>query len=199
MNKAVRTSATPPLAASPGSWQRLTAHSGEWRLCLLLNRWAARRWATTLFTAVSRLGDGLFWYALMVVLALLGGGRGVQAALHMLATGGVALLLYRGLKRWTRRPRPFREHQGIIARVPPLDEFSFPSGHTLHAVSFSLVALAYQPMLAWLLLPFTALVAGSRVVLGLHYPSDVLAAGVIGTALASLSLRLVPGVSLFPL
>ena len=43
-------------------------------------------------------------------------------------------------------------------------------------VVFSLTALAYFPMLAPLLVPFTLLVAMSRVVLGLHYPSDVLAA-----------------------
>ena len=85
----------------------------------------------------------------------------------------------------------------IRAWVAPLDEFSFPSGHTLHAVAFSLVALAHYPVLAWLLIPFTASVAVSRVVLGLHYPSDVLAATGIGAALASFSLWLVPGVSLF--
>ncbi|MBP8648706.1 MAG: phosphatase PAP2 family protein, partial [Thermomonas sp.] len=45
--------------------------------------------------------------------------------------------------------------------------------------------------------PFTASVAASRVVLGLHYPSDVLAATAIGSALAALALWLVPGVSLF--
>jgi undecaprenyl-diphosphatase len=115
----------------------------------------------------------------------------------MAITGLVALGLYRGLKRWTRRPRPFRRHAGIVAHVPPLDEFSFPSGHTLHAVSFSLVALAYYPVLAPILLPFTLLVAASRVVLGLHYPSDVLAATGIGIGLASLSLWCVRGVSLF--
>ncbi|WP_155518951.1 phosphatase PAP2 family protein, partial [Xanthomonas euvesicatoria] len=74
------------------------------------------------------------------------------------------------------------------AWVAPLDEFSFPSGHTLHAVSFSIVALAYYPWLAPLLVPFSAGVALSRVVLGLHYPSDVLAATLIGVLLASLSL-----------
>ena len=79
----------------------------------------------------------------------------------------------------------------------PLDEFSSPSGHTLHAVAFSLVAMAHYPALAWALVPFTASVAVSRVVLGLHYPSDVLAATAIGSALAALSLWLVPGVSLF--
>lgn len=166
------------------------------RLCVAANRWGARRAVGVFFGAISRLGDGVFWYALMLVFAALGGMRGVQAALHMLATGTVALALYRGLKRWTRRPRPFRACDGVVAHVPPLDEFSFPSGHTLHAVSFSLVALAYFPTLAPLLLPFTALVAASRVVLGLHYPSDVLAATIIGIGLGSLSLWIVPGATL---
>jgi undecaprenyl-diphosphatase len=74
--------------------------------------------------------------------------------------------------------------------VSPLDEYSFPSGHTLHAVAFTLIAVYYYPALAALLLPFTLLVAASRVVLGLHYPSDVLASIVIGSAIASLSLVL---------
>ena len=51
-----------------------------------------------------------------------------------------------------------------------------------------LLALAYHPALVWLLLPFTALVALSRLVLGLHYPSDVLAGIVIGATISGLSL-----------
>jgi undecaprenyl-diphosphatase len=108
----------------------------------------------------------------------------------MALTGLSAAMLYRLLKRWTRRPRPFRAHREIVAHVAPLDEFSFPSGHTLHAVAFSLVALAYFPLLAPLLVTFTLLVAISRVVLGLHYPSDVLAATIIGSLLAGASLRI---------
>jgi len=162
------------------------------RLCVLANRWGDRRAVGAFFTAVSRLGDGVFWYALMAAL-LLDGLRGLHAALHMAATGLVALLLYRVLKRYTRRPRPFRTCPGVIAHLPPLDEFSFPSGHTLQAVGFTIVALAWYPALAPLLLPFTALVAASRVILGLHYPSDVLAALAIGGGLGALSLWLVPG------
>ncbi|MBS0557445.1 MAG: phosphatase PAP2 family protein [Proteobacteria bacterium] len=162
------------------------------RLCLSANRWGAHRAVAAFFGAVSRLGDGAFWYALMLALAAFGGTRGALVAVQMLLTGLVALLLYRNLKHWTRRPRPFRNGDGVIARVPPLDEFSFPSGHTLHAVGFSVVALAHYPALAPLLLPFTALVAISRVVLGLHYPSDVLAAVGIGGALGACSLWVGP-------
>jgi undecaprenyl-diphosphatase len=74
--------------------------------------------------------------------------------------------------------------------VAPLDEFSFPSGHTLHAVVFSTVVTAYYPPLGWLVWPFTALVAASRLVLGLHYVSDVLAGALIGASIAALTLAL---------
>ncbi len=165
--------------------------------CLRANLVCARQGWLRYFATVSRLGDGVFWYALMGVLVLLDGIAGVQASLHLALTGLVALSLYKLLKRWTRRPRPFASDRRIHAWVAPLDEFSFPSGHTLHAVAFSLVAMAHYPLLALLLVPFTASVAVSRVVLGLHYPSDVLAATVIGSGLAAFSLWLVPGVSLF--
>lgn len=161
------------------------------RVCVIANHWGARRVVGLFFGAVSRLGDGMFWYALMAVLALLGGQRGMAAAAHMAATGLAALLLYRLLKRWTRRPRPYRACPGVIAHVPPLDEFSFPSGHTLQAVGFSIVALAWYAPLAPLLLGFTALVAASRVILGLHYPSDVLAAIALGGGLGTASIWLV--------
>lgn len=171
-----------------GAWQTLDLRSGEWRWCLHWNRWAAQRAFVRFFGVVSRLGDGVFWYALMLAVAVCGGNRGRVAAVLMVATGIAATVLYRLLKRWTRRPRPFRAHREIVAHVAPLDEFSFPSGHTLHAVSFTVIALAYFPLLAPLLVPFTLLVAASRVVLGLHYPSDVLAATLIGFALAGTSL-----------
>lgn len=159
-------------------------------VCMAANRWGTRRAVGAFFGTVSRLGDGMFWYALMLALVALDGRRGLLAAAHMAATGLAALLLYRLLKRHTRRPRPFRACPGVIAHVPPLDEFSFPSGHTLQAVGFTVVALAWYPLLAPLLVTFTALVATSRVVLGLHYPSDVLAAIGIGGALGALSLWL---------
>jgi len=174
---------------------RLLDHEAHW--CLRANRAGERRGIRRIFAVVSRLGDGVFWYGMMAGLVACDGLDGLRASIHLAATGAIALTVYKVLKRWTKRPRPFASDERIHPWVAPLDEFSFPSGHTLHAVAFSLVAVAHYPLLAWLLVPFTASVAASRVVLGLHYPSDVLAATVIGCALAGLSLWLVPGVSLF--
>jgi len=165
--------------------------------CLRANHWGEWKGLRRFFAVISRLGDGVFWYVLMAALVVVDGIDGIRASAHMAATGVIALVLYKLLKRWTPRPRPFASDVRIRAWVAPLDEFSFPSGHTLHAVAFSIVATAHYPALAALLIPFTASVAASRVVLGLHYPSDVLAALGLGTALAGFSLWLVPGVGFF--
>lgn len=170
----------------------LRADQAERRLCLIANAAAQRRALRTLFRTVSRLGDGVIWYALMASMPLwLGWAAGARAALHMLAVGVVGLLLYKLLKRTLVRERPFVGLVGIECAMPPLDRYSFPSGHTLHAVAFTVLAVGYVPALAVVLLPFSLLVAASRVVLGLHYPSDVAVGALLGSALAVASTALV--------
>ena len=163
----------------------------ELPLCLLLNRLARRHAIRAFFATISRLGDGIAWYTLIVALPLLDGPTGLRASLHLLVVGALSLPLYLTLKHHTRRPRPYALHRSITQHVAALDEFSFPSGHTLHAVAFTLVAVHHYPSLAIVLWPFATLIAISRVVLGVHYPSDVLAATAIGIALASGSIALV--------
>lgn len=161
---------------------RLRANDADW--CLRANALCASDAVRRYFSRVSKLGDGPLWYALIFTPLALRGADGLPATLHLAAIGTFAVLLYKTLKRWTRRPRPCASDIRIRAWVAPLDEFSFPSGHTLHAVAFSIIAIAYAPMAAWILVPFALSVAASRVILGLHYPSDVLAATGIGAALA---------------
>jgi undecaprenyl-diphosphatase len=157
-------------------------------VALRLNRGAGRnRWVCAAFRVVSRLGDGIAWYALMLALLLRFGADAVPAVLHMIAAGLACTALYKLIKSGTVRPRPYQAQPGITLFAAPLDRFSFPSGHTLHAVAFTLVAAAYYPWLAWFAVPFTVLVAASRVMLGLHYPSDVLAGVLIGAAVAGVS------------
>ena len=155
---------------------------------LRANRWARTSPLTPCFILASRLGDGPLWYCLMLGAVLVDGLSGLVASVHMALTGLLALGLYMRLKRHTQRPRPFATEPRVKALTPALDEFSFPSGHTLHAVAFTSVAVAWYPQLAWLLVPITLIIAASRVVLGLHYPSDVFAAALIGCLLSTLSL-----------
>lgn len=156
------------------------------RCAVALHRAAAYPFALRLLQACSRLADGPLWVSLLLLLPLTG-VAGLHWALLVLVTGSVNLLIYWAVKRGTRRPRPFRQHPGLIrARARAPDLFSFPSGHTVHAVAFALLLSAAYPALAPLLWGFAALVGASRVVLGLHYPSDVLAGAVIGAVTASL-------------
>jgi undecaprenyl-diphosphatase len=157
-----------------------------------LNRASCYVWLRAPFQLASRLGDGIFWYVVMLGLLLGAQADAVPAVVHMIATGLVCTALYKGVKRTTVRPRPFETYPGIVRFDRTLDHYSFPSGHTLHAVAFTLVAVAYYPSLAWLTVPFTCLVAASRVVLGLHYPSDVLAGALLGGLVAGASLCAFP-------
>ncbi len=161
------------------------------QLCVRLNRTAARREVAVFFRVVSRLGNGAFWYVLMAALLAFGGREALLPVLQMVVTGLTGTLVYKWLKRRTLRPQPYAVHPDVTCIASPLDQFSFPSGHTLHAVAFSLVALAYFPFIAPVVIPFTLACAASRVVLGLHYPSDVLAGAALGAAIAGLSLPLV--------
>lgn len=156
----------------------------EYGLCRRLNRGAGRPRLRALLRMASRFGDGLAWYLLVAALPLIYGRQAVRPAIGMALTGIIGLLIYRWLKRKLVRERPFIRHPGITLAMPPLDRYSFPSGHTLHAVAFTWQAVANFPELAWVLVPLASLIAASRVVLGLHYPSDVLAGGAIGAALA---------------
>ncbi len=154
-------------------------------LCMLANRIARSNPTLQFFRVVSRLGDGIFWYALTAAMPLLLGQQGLTAAVHMLLAGGLGLVIYRQLKERLVRERPFVRLAGIQCFLPPLDRYSFPSGHTLHAVAFTFIACSYLPWLAILLVPFATAVALSRVVLGLHYPSDVAAGAIMGFALGA--------------
>lgn len=167
--------------------------AAELSLCLLLNRGCSSRPVREFFGVVSRLGDGVFWYTLILALPFLYGEAGQLPAVQMAVTGLLGVGLYKALKHTLVRERPFIHCDRIALGTVPLDRYSFPSGHTLHAVSFTTMCMSYFPELGVLLVPFALLVAGSRVILGLHYPTDVLAGAALGFGLASVSLQVVGG------
>src|SRR5262245_1184473 len=158
----------------------------EIAVCGLFNRISRRRRVKVFFIVVSELGDGVAWYALILAMPLIYGQGGVTTFFDLVKVGVVNLMLYKVIKHLTGRPRPCVISTNITVGTAPLDQYSFPSGHTMHAVAFSIIAVTQHPELAWVLVPFSSLVAMSRIVLGLHYPTDVIAGGMIGGYLASL-------------
>lgn len=158
----------------------------QWDLsgCLYLNKYCRRVSVNRFFSTISRLGDGVFWYSLAAVLPFLYGLKGLAITLLFLATGLACLCLYKTLKARFYRARPFVNSREVIKGCAPLDVCSFPSGHTMHACCFTTIVLWYFPEFALLLLPFTTLIAISRMVLGLHYPSDVIIGALLGVLIA---------------
>jgi len=169
-------------------WQRISVADSS--LCLLVNRISRWRMLAALFRFISRIGDGIFWYSLMAVLPLLYSTPGVVATGVMAFTGLLNLWLYRRCKGSINRERPFITLAPINLAGVPLDRYSFPSGHTQHAVGFSVTAVAFFPEMAVVLYPATFLVALSRPLLGLHYPSDVLMGAALGYGVSQLVLSL---------
>lgn len=161
----------------------------DMELCVFCNRQSRSITVRNLFRCLSRLGDGVFWYTLMAALLVRYQAAALPAVLHMLIVAALGTLLYKFIKGKTLRPRPFNVYPAIVCMGKTLDQFSFPSGHTLHAVAFSIVAVSYFPGLFWLVAPFALLVALSRPILGLHYPSDVLAGAALGALIALTSLQ----------
>jgi undecaprenyl-diphosphatase len=164
----------------------------ELAACRAFNRSVRRAGLLRTFQIASRLGDGVLWYTLIAVLATVFGAPGRHIAAQCAIAGIVGLVLYRALKNVLVRERPYMTHAAIVCRGRPLDRFSFPSGHTLHAVSFTLIICSAMPLLAVVLVPVALLIALSRVVLGLHYPTDVLAGALLGAGLALATMSLLP-------
>lgn len=163
----------------------------EWQLCRRLGRYNLYRpWLFTLRLA-SGLGDWPAWVALIAALPLLHPEAGWQYLLQYSLTALIAIGVYRLLKTRLCRERPFITFVGNVSRqAPARDRYSFPSGHTMHAVMFLTLTSSHLPWLAPWLVPLVILIALSRVGLGLHYASDVLAGGLIGLLFAWGSLAL---------
>lgn len=153
--------------------------------CVYLNHFSHSERIAAFFKMISRLGDGVFWYCMLLMVWWMQGLVYSLQIVYLVLGSSMGTIIYKLLKIKTVRPRPYQVHQVIRLGERPLDHFSFPSGHTLHAVMVTTVLGYVAPLLLALMLPFTVLVAVSRMVLGLHYPSDVAVGAVLGAMMAA--------------
>ncbi len=137
----------------------------------------ATPWLDQAMLLASQAGSGPWVSAFDVLVCafLLARRRWLQALYWTLATGGAALLNLLAKHSYARaRPE-------LWPSLAPETSFSFPSGHAMQSMSLAaaLVVLAWPTRLRWPILvagaAFTLVVGISRIYLGVHFPSDVLA------------------------
>lgn len=150
------------------------------RMCDRVRSWSPPRWFRLWMLGATRFGDGPGWAATGLAL-MAAGHRGRAAAAAATQAALLASITFMALKRRFRRSRPCDEAPHPLFDVRPPDAFSFPSGHTMNAFAIATVLTLCFPSLAPVLGWLAASIGASRVVLGLHFPSDVWAGAALGT------------------
>ncbi len=138
---------------------------------------------------ISRMADGHLYILFGVGLAVT---EHYQLLALITATLIIERIVYFLLKNQLRRNRPPQAIPGFQSIVQPSDKFSFPSGHTSAAFLFAGFAEACWPGLGVILYPWAVLVGCSRVMLGVHFPSDTLAGALLGHSFCQLGLYSLP-------
>ncbi len=145
-----------------------------------LFRLNSRRGMSRTITFISHTGDGYLY----PIIGLLAYFFAPEKAPAFLKATCMALIIelpsYKILKYAVKRDRPFMRFMDVQNLIVPIERFSFPSGHTGAAVVVATNIWFFFPQLGILAAGWAGLIALSRIIVGVHYPSDVLGGVFIG-------------------
>ncbi|MEU8363523.1 phosphatase PAP2 family protein [Nonomuraea sp. NPDC048882] len=140
---------------------------------------------------------GLFVFAALFVVVAVRAWRAPARELALAVSGpaGIVLayILSEVIKTFVQEDRPCRGGIATIAACPPLDDWSFPSNHSVIAAGAAATLVLAWRSLAWAVFPLAVVMAFSRVFVGVHYPHDVAAGFLLGATLAPLFALLLVG------
>ena len=155
----------------------------DYQLMRRVNRWRAPRWVRWWSIGATRAGDGWLWSLCGVALLASHDADRYAAVVAALLAAAMGIVVFRVVKKAVGRKRPCVHEPHCWATLLPPDQFSFPSGHSITAFAVAVsLGYFYPPLLAGLLF-CAASVAVSRILLGLHFLTDVLAGSALGVAL----------------
>jgi undecaprenyl-diphosphatase len=161
-------------------------------LMRIVNHWRAPRWVRWWMMASSKCGDGWFW-AFCGVAVLASHDPERYAAFFAAAIAAASgVLVFTVLKKAVGRPRPCALEPHCWARLLPPDQFSFPSGHSITAFAVAVPLSFYFPSMAPVLLALAVSIALSRIILGMHFLTDVIAGSLIGSLLGYAAVACLP-------
>ena len=164
------------------------------KIDLIAFRWfmSRKRYAEIASVArwISKTGDGHIYIAVGLLLWWLEKQFGEQFAAALLLAFAIELPIYLVSKNTVRRNRPADVISDFDAFLKPSDKFSFPSGHTAAAFLFASIISFYYPEFALLVYSAAFMIGCSRVLLGVHFPTDILAGLALGLVSAELALWL---------
>ncbi|MCP4597369.1 phosphatase PAP2 family protein [Neptuniibacter sp.] len=140
---------------------------------------------------VSRLGDGGLYLVLGMSLAVFELQNGMLFFMAGLLAYSIELPLYLLLKNTIKRDRPC-DALPFEAYIVPSDKFSFPSGHSAAAFVFATLIAHFYPGFTEFAYSLAVLVGVSRVLLGVHYPTDIVAGAALGMSSALIALNFLP-------
>ena len=160
------------------------------RLMRRLHRWRPPRSIRIFMLAMSRLGNGWLWYSLGIFI-LIGGGQNRYRAFFAGAFGAlVAILIFQRVKPLSHRRRPCEIEPHCWAVLSPPDRFSFPSGHAMTSFAIAVAVGSFYPQCQPSLLAVAAMIAVSRIIVGMHFLTDIVVGAMMGALIGYLSVWL---------
>lgn len=158
--------------------------SGDLKLMRRVHRWRAPRWIRIWMLCATRGGDGWIWYAMGAIVLAFGGAAKFLALVSAALSAAIGIALFLVLKKRIGRRRPCALEPHCWSTLLPPDQFSFPSGHTITAFAVSVSLITFYPGLAAGLVFCACSIGLSRILLGMHFLTDVLAGAALGIMIA---------------
>ena len=162
------------------AWDRL--------LSLKIYRWTGKKRMDLVMSWFSHLGDGWIYCIVAGLLFIINRKLATSFLFAAILAFSIQLISQHLLKKMFKRIRPFKMLPDIRQLVKPLDEFSFPSGHTAGAFLMATLLSSFYSILFVPGYVMASMVGFSRVYNGVHYPSDVIAGMILGIGSAKFSL-----------